>query len=173
MTLVVIWSISKNWNKLLECSTIVENLSSSKVEWVDICIDVLKSHVRKEILSIRFIYLYLSSKRHFKEAEVYLLRFQHCMTRAMTLIKMNFVGSLRALSLRKLWNVYLSGGSNWSYPERIGMLPMSLQSTFFFAPDHCLWYFIPISVMRFEWSLTPQTLTPFLDWYYSSVVFNM
>uniref|UniRef100_A0A8H7Y1U4 Conserved oligomeric Golgi complex subunit 3 n=1 Tax=Psilocybe cubensis TaxID=181762 RepID=A0A8H7Y1U4_PSICU len=50
------------------------------VERVDICIDFLKSH------------------RHYREAEVYLLRFQQCMTRAMTLIKMNFVGSLRALS---------------------------------------------------------------------------
>ncbi|KAF9027602.1 Sec34-domain-containing protein [Hymenopellis radicata] len=50
------------------------------VERVDICIDYLKSH------------------RHFREAEVYLLRFQQCMTRAMTLIKMYFVGSLRALS---------------------------------------------------------------------------
>ncbi|TFK18300.1 Sec34-domain-containing protein [Coprinopsis marcescibilis] len=50
------------------------------VEKVDICIEFLKT------------------KRHFKEAEVYLLRFQQCMTRAMTLIKMNFVGSLRALS---------------------------------------------------------------------------
>ncbi|EAU90936.2 COG3 protein [Coprinopsis cinerea okayama7 len=50
------------------------------VEKVDICIEFLKS------------------RRHYKEAEVYLLRFQQCMTRAMTLIKMNFVGSLRALS---------------------------------------------------------------------------
>ncbi|KAF8965587.1 Sec34-like family-domain-containing protein [Flammula alnicola] len=50
------------------------------VERVDICIDFLKAH------------------RHYREAEVYLLRFQQCMTRAMTLIKMNFVGSLRALS---------------------------------------------------------------------------
>ncbi|PBK78097.1 Sec34-domain-containing protein [Armillaria solidipes] len=50
------------------------------VERVDICIDYLKAH------------------RHFREAEVYLLRFQQCMTRAMTLIKMYFVGSLRALS---------------------------------------------------------------------------
>ncbi|KAF9559048.1 Sec34-domain-containing protein [Agrocybe pediades] len=50
------------------------------VERVDICIDFLKGH------------------RHYREAEVYLLRFQQCMTRAMTLIKMNFVGSLRALS---------------------------------------------------------------------------
>ncbi|KAI0074424.1 Sec34-domain-containing protein [Panus rudis PR-1116 ss-1] len=50
------------------------------VERVDICIDYLKSH------------------RHFKEAEIYLLRFQQCLTRAMTLIKMYFVGSLRALT---------------------------------------------------------------------------
>ncbi|KAI0266947.1 Sec34-like family-domain-containing protein [Gloeopeniophorella convolvens] len=50
------------------------------VERVDVCIDFLKSH------------------RNYKEAEVYLLRFQQCMTRAMTLIKMYFVGSLRALT---------------------------------------------------------------------------
>ncbi|KAF9050510.1 Sec34-like family-domain-containing protein [Panaeolus papilionaceus] len=50
------------------------------VERVDICIDFLKNH------------------RHYREADVYLLRFQQCMTRAMTLIKMNFVGSLRALT---------------------------------------------------------------------------
>ncbi|KAL6301269.1 Sec34-like family-domain-containing protein [Sparassis latifolia] len=50
------------------------------VERVDICIDYLKTH------------------RHFREAEIYLLRFQQCMTRAMTLIKMYFVGSLRALT---------------------------------------------------------------------------
>ncbi|KIP09466.1 hypothetical protein PHLGIDRAFT_67633 [Phlebiopsis gigantea 11061_1 CR5-6] len=49
------------------------------VERVDICIDYLKAH------------------RHFREAEIYLLRFQQCLTRAMTLIKMFFVGSLRAL----------------------------------------------------------------------------
>ncbi|KAF7790075.1 hypothetical protein EIP86_001025 [Pleurotus ostreatoroseus] len=49
------------------------------VERVDICIDYLKAH------------------RHFREAEIYLLRFQQCLTRAMTLIKMYFVGSLRAL----------------------------------------------------------------------------
>ncbi|KAG6910079.1 hypothetical protein DXG01_013131 [Tephrocybe rancida] len=51
------------------------------VERVDICIDYLKSH------------------RHFREAEIYLFRYQQCMTRAMTLIKMYFVGSLRALSV--------------------------------------------------------------------------
>jgi len=69
------------------------------VERVDICIDFLKGHVR---LFIVILYhdpvVLISSKRHFKEAEIYLLRFQQCMTRAMTLIKMNFVGSLRALS---------------------------------------------------------------------------
>ncbi|KAJ7637031.1 Sec34-like family-domain-containing protein [Roridomyces roridus] len=50
------------------------------VERVDICIDYLKAH------------------RGFRESEIYLLRFQQCMTRAMTLIRMYFVGSLKALS---------------------------------------------------------------------------
>ncbi|KAF5357255.1 hypothetical protein D9756_006491 [Leucocoprinus leucothites] len=50
------------------------------VERVDVCIAFMKTH------------------RHYREAEVYLLRFQQCMTRAMTLIKMSFVGSLRALT---------------------------------------------------------------------------
>ncbi|KZT61970.1 Sec34-domain-containing protein [Calocera cornea HHB12733] len=50
------------------------------IERVDVCFD------------------YLSTHRHFKEAELYLLRFQQCMTRAMTLIKMYFVGMLKALS---------------------------------------------------------------------------
>lgn len=69
------------------------------VERVDICIDFLKGHVRIVHSISRSGDTYsFSPKRHFKEAEVYLLRFQQCMTRAMTLIKMNFVGSLRALS---------------------------------------------------------------------------
>ncbi|KAI0731611.1 Sec34-like family-domain-containing protein [Fomitopsis betulina] len=51
------------------------------VERVDVCIEYLKAH------------------RHFREAEIYLLRFQQCMTRAMTLIKMFFVGSLKALTV--------------------------------------------------------------------------
>ncbi|GLB40619.1 putative sec34-like family protein [Lyophyllum shimeji] len=51
------------------------------VERVDVCIDYLKAH------------------RNFREAEIYLFRYQQCMTRAMTLIKMYFVGSLRALSV--------------------------------------------------------------------------
>ncbi|KAJ3525095.1 hypothetical protein NMY22_g10717 [Coprinellus aureogranulatus] len=50
------------------------------VEKVDICIEFLRA------------------RRHYKESEVYLLRFHQCLTRAMTLIKMNFVGLLRALS---------------------------------------------------------------------------
>ncbi|KAH9953767.1 hypothetical protein BGW80DRAFT_1476814 [Lactifluus volemus] len=50
------------------------------VERVDICIEFLKPH------------------RNYKEAEVYLLRFQQCMTCAMTFIKMYSVGSLRALT---------------------------------------------------------------------------
>ncbi|KAJ7504805.1 Sec34-like family-domain-containing protein [Mycena galericulata] len=50
------------------------------VERVDICIDYLRAH------------------RHFRESDLYLLRFQQCLTRAMTLVRMYFVGSLRALA---------------------------------------------------------------------------
>ncbi|QRW21538.1 conserved oligomeric Golgi complex subunit 3 [Rhizoctonia solani] len=49
------------------------------VERVDVCLEYMKTH------------------RHFKEAEIYLLRFQQCLTRAMTLIKMYLVGTLRAI----------------------------------------------------------------------------
>ncbi len=65
------------------------------VERVDICIDYLKAHVSP--FSTEWSRTHCP-QRHFREAEVYLLRFQQCMTRAMTLIKMYFVGSLRALS---------------------------------------------------------------------------
>ncbi|THV06633.1 hypothetical protein K435DRAFT_743062 [Dendrothele bispora CBS 962.96] len=49
------------------------------VERVDVCIGFLEGH------------------KHYREADVYLLRFHQCLTRAMTLIKMYFVGCLRAL----------------------------------------------------------------------------
>lgn len=70
------------------------------VERVDICIDYLKSHVSCAPPSQVFLFLntLFVSQRHFREAEIYLLRFQQCLTRAMTLIKMYFVGSLRALT---------------------------------------------------------------------------
>lgn len=67
------------------------------VERVDICIDYLKAHVSRCASSQNAI-LTKYSQRYYKEAEVYLLRFQQCMTRAMTLIRMFFVGSLRALT---------------------------------------------------------------------------
>jgi len=37
-------------------------------------------------------------QRHYRDAEIYLFRYQQCVMRAMTLIKMYFVGSLRAPS---------------------------------------------------------------------------
>ncbi|KAJ3763747.1 Sec34-like family-domain-containing protein [Lentinula raphanica] len=40
---------------------------------------------------------WLEAHRHYREAEIYLLRFHQCLTRAMTLVKMYFVGSLRAV----------------------------------------------------------------------------
>ena len=36
-------------------------------------------------------------QRDFKDAEVYLLRYQQCMTRSMTLIKIYFVNALKAI----------------------------------------------------------------------------
>ncbi|KAK8854795.1 hypothetical protein IAR55_003534 [Kwoniella newhampshirensis] len=40
---------------------------------------------------------YLGEHRDFKDAELYLIRYQQCMTRSMTLIKFYFVGALKAL----------------------------------------------------------------------------
>ncbi|KAG8953489.1 Golgi transport complex subunit 3 [Tulasnella sp. 424] len=50
------------------------------VERVDVCIEYLESH------------------RDFKESQLYLMRYQHCLTRAMTLIKIHCVNSLKALA---------------------------------------------------------------------------
>ncbi|KAG9011516.1 Golgi transport complex subunit 3 [Tulasnella sp. 427] len=50
------------------------------VERVDVCIEYLESH------------------REFKESQLYLMRYQHCLTRAMTLIKIHCVNSLKALA---------------------------------------------------------------------------
>lgn len=36
-------------------------------------------------------------QRDFKDAEVYLLRYQQCMTRSMTLIKLYFVAAIKSL----------------------------------------------------------------------------
>lgn len=67
------------------------------VERVDICIDYLKAHVSR-CVSCYDATLTEYFQRYYREAEIYLLRFQQCMTRAMTLIRMFFVGSLRALT---------------------------------------------------------------------------
>ncbi|KAJ3717638.1 Sec34-like family-domain-containing protein [Lentinula guzmanii] len=58
---------------------VMESEFLDMVERVVICIQWLEAH------------------RHYREAEIYLLRFHQCLTRAMTLVKMYFVGSLRAV----------------------------------------------------------------------------
>ncbi|KAF5391335.1 hypothetical protein D9757_002049 [Collybiopsis confluens] len=58
---------------------VMESEFLDMVERVVICIQWLEGH------------------RHYREAEIFLLRFRQCLTRAMTLIKMYFVGSLRAV----------------------------------------------------------------------------
>ncbi|GAA6058792.1 hypothetical protein JCM10212_001908 [Sporobolomyces blumeae] len=42
---------------------------------------------------------YLKANRDFRDAEIYLIRFQQCLTRAMTLIKMYFVSTIRKITL--------------------------------------------------------------------------
>ncbi|GAA6017621.1 hypothetical protein JCM11491_005304 [Sporobolomyces phaffii] len=42
---------------------------------------------------------YLKANRDFRDAEIYLIRFQQCLTRAMTLIKMYFVSTVRRTTL--------------------------------------------------------------------------
>jgi hypothetical protein len=39
----------------------------------------------------------LTKQRDFKDAEVYLLRYQQCMTRSMTLIRIFFVNAVKSL----------------------------------------------------------------------------
>ena len=67
------------------------------VERVDLCIEYFKHHVCACLRS-PFSCSQLSQQKNFRESDLYLLRFQQCMTRAMTLIKMYFVGSVRALT---------------------------------------------------------------------------
>lgn len=67
------------------------------VERVDLCIEYFKQHVRIFSLEL-LVCLPPRQQKNFRESDLYLLRFQQCMTRAMTLIKMYFVGSVRALT---------------------------------------------------------------------------
>jgi hypothetical protein len=75
----------------------------SMVERLDSCLTYLKSHVRVfplftvglKLLSGPFI---LDWQRDFRDAEIYLIRYQQCMTRSMTLIKLYVVNALRALA---------------------------------------------------------------------------
>ena len=67
------------------------------VERVDLCIEYFKHHVRIPP-EAALVYSLHRPQKNFRESDLYLLRFQQCMTRAMTLIKMYFVGSVRALT---------------------------------------------------------------------------
>jgi len=65
------------------------------VKRLDECIGYLAEHVRDS--PSRTSPLTLPSKRDFKDAELYLIRYQQCMTRSMTLIKIHFVNAIKAL----------------------------------------------------------------------------
>ncbi|KAG0146273.1 hypothetical protein CROQUDRAFT_715672 [Cronartium quercuum f. sp. fusiforme G11] len=50
------------------------------VEQLDVCLEFMKSN------------------RHYRDADLYLVRFQQCLTRSMTLIKLHFINSIRNLT---------------------------------------------------------------------------
>lgn len=76
---------------------------------LDACLDYLKLNVRPSSASSRSrprspSSLALTSprspapQRDFRDAEIYLIRYQQCLTRSMTLIKMYFVSTIRKLA---------------------------------------------------------------------------
>ena len=60
------------------------------VKRLDECIGYLTDHVSLPLLFTA------DGKRDFKDAEVFLMRYQQCMTRSMTLIKIYFVNTIKA-----------------------------------------------------------------------------
>lgn len=67
------------------------------VERVDVCLEYLNSHV-STFNTILCTSNGNHEKQDFQEARVYILRFHQCLMRAMTLVRMFFVASLRALT---------------------------------------------------------------------------
>ncbi|KAG8864493.1 Golgi transport complex subunit 3 [Tulasnella sp. 330] len=59
---------------------VVEEAFLMMVERVDVCIEYLEAH------------------RQFRESQLYLMRYRHCLTRAMTLIKMHFVNAIKSVT---------------------------------------------------------------------------
>ncbi|TFK24746.1 hypothetical protein FA15DRAFT_704284 [Coprinopsis marcescibilis] len=82
-------------DKLIEPT---DNIATGVLPKTRFCGEHVEPFRRAAHLPGRLLVHVCIEKQHFKEAEVYLLRFQSRMTRAMTLIKMNLVGSLRASS---------------------------------------------------------------------------
>lgn len=66
------------------------------VERVDICLEYLQHHVRSHCYSTDNSNIYV--QRDYREADIYILRFQQCLSRAMSLIKMFFTSSIRSLA---------------------------------------------------------------------------
>jgi len=111
------------------------------VERVDVCIAFMRNHVRLSLVWMPMATSLVALQRDCREADLYLLRFQQCMTRAMTLIKMSFVGSLRALtadiSKRLSEKVHLSSTVFPKLKEHPGHFPNSSTPSFIHAFPIC------------------------------------
>ena len=66
------------------------------VEQVDVCLEFLQNHVCAPFFDSYITHMF--TQPQYREAEIYILRFQQCLTRAMTLVKIFFVNSLRVLT---------------------------------------------------------------------------
>lgn len=69
----------------------------SMVERLDGCLQYLRANVSIPSMPIAHRLSHRRTQQDFKDADVYLIRYQQCMTRSMTLIKMYFVNAVRAL----------------------------------------------------------------------------
>lgn len=73
------------------------------IERVDECLAYLQSHVhlseRSRCAASPFAdsLLLFYSQRDYKDSELYILRYQQCLSRSMTMIKIHFVATVKAL----------------------------------------------------------------------------
>lgn len=78
----------------------------SMVERLDGCLRYLREHVSHFCLSLCSVLTILDPQQDFKDADIYLIRYQQCMTRSMTLIKMYFVNAVRQLGAEVYKKIY-------------------------------------------------------------------
>jgi hypothetical protein len=67
------------------------------VERVDVCLDFLQTHVSCNP-HMQEVLLTSMQQREYRDAEIYIMRYQQCLTRAMTLIQLYFINTLKNIT---------------------------------------------------------------------------